>query len=83
VKGIHIERVDRDATETEAWIRVWVLSDTPLRETWSVLQNVGQWAEFMDLYSKVEQVPGDGNLERYVFDVSPPGLSPRPRTWCS
>ncbi len=80
LKGIRIDHVDRDASESVAWIRIRVISDTSLPETWSVLENVEQWEEFMDLYSKVERVSMDGPLDRYVFFVSPPWPLPKAQT---
>jgi len=72
VKGIRVEHVDRDASETAAWIRIRVLSDTPPQETWNVIRNIRQWDRFMDLYEEVEVLDPDGPMERYRLSISPP-----------
>ncbi len=72
VKGIHVDHVDRDATDRVAWIKIRVLSDTPPAETWNVIQNIQAWDQFMDLYSHVAVLRADGPMEMYEFTVSPP-----------
>jgi len=72
IEGTRVVEVDRNATDEVAWIRIWVLSDTPPGVTWDVIQNVQQWDRFMDLYSQVSLITTDGTMDVYELNVSPP-----------
>jgi len=71
-KGIHIDNIDRDTDGTIAWIKIRVLTDTAIEETWEVIQGLEDWDKAMDLISKVEILGEENEETRYKLFVSPP-----------
>ncbi len=71
-KGIRINHVDRDADASVAWLKIRVLSDTAIEETWEVVQTLENWDQAMDLISRVETLGEDNGEIRYKLYVSPP-----------
>jgi hypothetical protein len=70
--GFRVESVEQENTETISWLRIQVAADTGLGETWAVLQNIEEWAEFLDIFSRVTPVEKTETMTRYWFSVSAP-----------
>jgi len=43
VKGFRVERIEQTRTEEISWLRVQVVADTDINDTWAVLQDVKTW----------------------------------------
>jgi len=71
-EGFRVESVEQVNTETISWLRIQVVADTGPRETWAVLQNVQEWAEFLDIFSRVTPVERTDTMTRYCLSVSAP-----------
>ena len=71
-EGFYVESIEQKRTETISWIRIQVVADTGPRETWAVLQNVQDWAEFLDIFSRVTPVESTDTMTRYWISVSAP-----------
>jgi hypothetical protein len=71
-KGIHIDRVDRSGDEKLSWIRILVHSDTPIKETWSILQDVEHWDRITKLFTRIDLLEAGDHENRYKLHVSPP-----------
>ncbi len=72
VKGFRIERIEQKRTETIAWLRVQVVADTGPEETWSALEDIEAWAQFLHIFSRITPVEKSGSLTLYRMAVSPP-----------
>jgi hypothetical protein len=70
--GFRIESIEQERTEATSWLRIQVVADTGPRETWAVLQNVEEWAEFLDIFSQVKPVERTDTMTRYWLSVSAP-----------
>lgn len=71
-KGFQIERIEQKRTEAISWIRVQVVADTSLIDTWSVLQDVEAWDQFVRLFPRVTTLRRAGTMTQYRLTVSPP-----------
>jgi len=71
-KGISIQQVDRDTDGKIAWIKIRMLSDTPVKETWVVVGDVDQWARCISLIPRIEPMKSRGADSMYRIYGSPP-----------
>ena len=71
-KGFRIENIDRDANASVAWIKIRVVSDAPVQETWEVVDDIDHWGQAMDLVSNTEILEKKGDVSRYKLFISPP-----------
>ncbi len=70
--GFHIERIEQKRTEEISWLRIQVVADTNMKETWAVLQDVETWDQFLRIFSGVTILKRAGALTQYRLAVSPP-----------
>ena len=71
-KGFRIELIEQKRTEVISWIRVQVVADTGIEETWAVLRNIEAWDEFLRIFSRITPVARTETMTRYRMAVSPP-----------
>jgi hypothetical protein len=71
-EGFRVESIEQKNTGTISWLRIQVVADTGPRETWAVLQNIQEWAEFLDVFSQARPVERTDTMTRYLLSVSAP-----------
>jgi hypothetical protein len=70
--GFHIEHIEQKRTEAIAWLRIQVVADTNTEATWAALENIGEWDQFLRIFSRVTPVARTETMTRYRMAVSPP-----------
>jgi len=69
---MHITEIDRGTSETVAWMRIRVRSDTPLDETWPVIEDIEGWDQVMELIQRVETLEIESLGGHYLLHFDPP-----------
>ena len=72
LKSFHIEGIEQVRTERISWLQVQVLADAGVAETWSVLQDMKAYPEFLRIFTGVTAVDRTEAMTRYRMSVSPP-----------
>ena len=71
-KGFRIEQIEQKRTEAISWVRVQVVADTGVEETWAALRNVEAWAQYLRVFSQITPVARTRTMIRYRMAVTPP-----------
>jgi hypothetical protein len=67
-----IEEIEQKRTDVISWLRVQVVADAGVKETWAVLQAVEEWDKFLRIFPRVAVLERSETMTRYRFSVSPP-----------
>ena len=71
-KGFRVEQIEQKRTEAISWIRVQVVADTGVEETWAALRNIEAWDEYLRIFTQITPVARTKTMTRYQMAVSPP-----------
>lgn len=71
-KGYRVDQIEQLRTEAISWLRVEVVADTEIEQTWAALQNIEEWDRHLRIFSRITPVARTETMTRYNMSVSPP-----------